>query len=275
MPAAITYRNVLTPVTLCIILVCAGTPAWAQKNNRRNDERRENERVKNAQEHLQQTQKNQSELSKQVKTAASAVTAAERTVKLARDKVRDEKENAEQRLDSKSGIPQLIEKLKVARADFEKLAAPIRESVHATEAWQAAELDAKEAQAEKSEVLETVKDLKERAPLLEPLEKRIAKPLDMETTAILADSSAKRASDTADKLKVQLDELRKKFPDSKIDEDPLVKKAKTALDDAEKKLQQAVRELQSNRSKLAKAQASVADAQRKLNQAKEADRKNK
>ncbi len=263
-------------IIFVIVSFCLNAPAWGQKNNnRKNDERRENERVKNAQEKLQSTQKQLADAVKDSKGAMQAVSAAEKVVLVSRDHVRDEKESAESRLDAKSGIPELIEELKKGRTAFAKLADPIRAKVHATEEWLKADDEANDAKARKSELLEEVKDLKEREAELKLLEPIIAKPMELEWKAIRSDKEALAASDNVDRLKLRLDDLRRKFPNSKIEEDPLVKKAKASLEQSEKKWKTALKEAQSAKARVAKLNASVADAQQQLAKAKEADRKNK
>ncbi len=253
------------------------SPEWAlaQKNNRKNDERRENERVKNAENKLDQVKKQVADNDKLIKTAGQNASLAEKNVKVARTRVQDEKEAAESRLDSKSGIPEVVQQLKVARTDFAKIADPIREKVHATQEWKLAEEAATEAKAEKQEVLELVKNLKEREEKLAPLEPLIAKPIELEEKAINEDKAARTASEKVASLKSKLEELRKKFPESKIEEDPLVKKAKQDLAEADKKLQSALREVASLRSKSLQLRKNLAEAQQQLARAKELDRLNK
>ena len=266
--AAVTF--ILAASLLMLILAQSG---YSQKNNRNQSaERRENQRVQQAQQHLKQAQKELADAQKQLRERLQSYRIAAKATESAKTKQLETKEAAEDRLADSLGIASAIEKLQAAREQLKTLSIPIIERLHSTRQWQQAKMEADQATAELDRTEEDL-ELSEanRLAKLKQLRATIRKPYDLELAAVAADPDGKRASDAVNAATDVVHQKRKAISPEKVMNDPKVLQATQELTKAEAQHQSAMKALAASRATAMKAQNQLLTAQTNLTQARRAD----
>ncbi len=91
---------------VAVVLLCASSFAFAQKDgNNRRDEKRENERVRNAEQDVSQARKRISELQNELRSQWKKLDSVHDKVTKSKEELRDARDAAESELGAKLGIP--------------------------------------------------------------------------------------------------------------------------------------------------------------------------
>ncbi len=245
----------------------------AQKGNTpKQDERKENERVAREERLVTDAKKDLSAIQKEWKAEMGRLEKSKLTLQQLKKRAREAREDAEDRLGEKMGIPDALTKVRKAGAALEEIAVSLREQVHLTPAW----LQSKEA----SEVAK-----KTRAALLEDeaqigidndaklndLSKLISKPIDVENEFIARDTNAIEATKRLAEQQAELDKKRKLLPTGDVEKDKKVMEVLNEIQKKEKERIEVEAKLKKAEREASKIQKQLAEAQLNLQKAKAAD----
>ncbi len=273
-------RSVLQIWMICLSLLLSSTfiqPVLAQrsnKNSERRDEQRENERVQRAQRELNEAQKQLRDKQSDLKAMVRKVDAAQDKLVAAKKTLRDVEDAVEAEIGASLGIPEAISQVSARRKEYDTLAKPILDALHAKSEWKTVQAEAEKAKADRESLRENVElEDDQRDQQLKILATIIQRPFDLEDKALAANADCVAAKKTVDEAAMKLAELRKKLSPGKVDAHPKVVAARKALEEAQKSLNKQEQALSSDRSAATKAQRAVVAAQNELNRAKQADAK--
>ena len=251
---------------------------YAQNKNQRDkqDEKQENERVERAQKSIRVEQQQLQPLLSDLRAAMRAQGQAEKELDAALAEVRLQREAAEERLEEKSGFPELLRKQRELRAKYALVTKPIIERVHSSSEWISAKKAADQGSAglgklTDDDTLDEDAFAKRRADL----NALITLPQSLEAKAIELDVDAKVLDTQIEANAAKLAVMRKTFDDGKVLSDPRVKSAIDASQKAKQALVSASEKAATVRSKISKQQASIARAIKELADAKQADAKDR
>ena len=254
-----------------LFLVACVSLSHAQKNPA--EEKREAERIKQAEQALNKARSEFSAAEKKFKTAVQAWHAAEQRVTKAKAGIDRARAAAEDQLEASTGLPQAIKAYEAAKQEFTKSAVPLRAEFQQSAAYLAAKAKAEEAAAEKEKLRNEVGlqggELTQR---LGELNRLIHSPQDLELAAVLQNAAAKTAYEQMQLAQKEAAALREKIKD-RLDNEPNVKRAVAEIADAVRDEQAAERAAGSARAAALREQQQVAAAQKHLNDAKAADRR--
>lgn len=246
----------------------------AQTQNKKNkqDEKRENERVEKAKKEVQQSQKELNGIIGDLRRQMSNWQKSEAALRAANTDYKRQREEAEEQMDEESGYPLLLRKIRETRVKLDVLSKPIIERVQKGSDWQAAKAKADAAKAQRKQVLDdaTVTESEQKLKL-EALDKEIVQPDRLQTQAIAADADAHKLQTMLDQQLDELEALRKKYPQSKIDSNPMVVKAKETLANSQRSLESEAKSLSAVRAKHNKQVSHLAAANQELVRAQQAD----
>ena len=252
--------------------VWAGPADGKNDKNRKQDEKRENQRVEKAKKDVQQNQNELNGLASDLRSQLAAWQKAEAGMRAAQTDLKRQREMAEEQLDDESGYPSLLRRIRETRVKLDAVSKPILESVQKSSEWLAARSEADLAKAEHRRLREDVSipdgELKGQ---LEKLEKVMQKPDRLAAQAVAAVPEARELQTTLDQQLEDLEELRRKYPQSKIDQNPKVVKAKESLAAAQRTLEGSAKTLASARTQYNKQLAQMAAAKDELARAQRAD----
>jgi len=250
----------------------------AQNKNQRakQDERKENERVERAQKAIRVEQQQLQPLLSDLRAALSVQGQAEKDLEAALAEIRIQREAAEERLEEKSGFPELLRKQRELRAKYERVTKPIVEQVQASSEWKSAKKEADQAIIARQNLADDgsldEESLEKRQANLDTLSKL---PQLLEAQAIDADDTAKPLHQQLDANAAKLADMRKKFDDNVVLADPRVKTTIETGQKAKQAVMSATEKTASIRSRVYKQQVSVARANKELAEAKQADAKDR
>lgn len=244
----------------------------SQNQKNKQDEKRENQRVEKAKKEVQQNQKELNEIVGDLRRQTSEWQKADAALRAANVDHKRRRETAEEQMGEESGYPKLLRSIRETRVKLDVVSKPIIERIQNGSSWQAAKAKADAARIERKRVLEDASLTDNQQKLkLESLDKTIAQPDLLQLQAIQADPEAQRLQALLDQQLEELEALRKKYPQSKIDTDPQVMKAKETLANAQKSLESEAKSLAALRSKHSKQIARLAAANQELARAQQAD----
>ncbi len=247
--------------------------ALAQTSNKqKQDERKENERVARANLAVTDAKRDLVAVQKELKAEMESQTKAALTLQLLKKKLRETREEAEDRLGAKIGIPEALAKVRNAGASRELIASKIRDEIHKSTSWIQADQASQDAKKKKAALLDDVEELgKDNDQQLAQLAKWILLPIALEDEAIAKDSNAIDATKRLAEEQAELDKKRKLLPKGEVDRDKKVVQVLSEMDKQEKVLSDIESKLRKVKSEANKVQRRLADAAMNLQKAKAAD----
>jgi hypothetical protein len=262
---------------LALIVSACSTPlsAYAQKNNRarQQDERNENERVTKAEHSLSDTKKDLAAIQKELRDESSRLEKHLLKLQQAKKNLRKTREDTEDRLGAKLGIPEALAKVRKAGAELEAVASKIRERVHADPVWN--QIKEESDSAKETRAALQLDDLEQNGSgnhkQLKDLLKSILRPQELENEAIAKDSIAMEASKQLAIHQEDLERLRKLLPEGEVDKDRKVIQALSEVANEEKEHKEIQLKVSKVKTEAIKIQNRFTEAQLNLQKAKAAD----
>ena len=266
-------RQVLVHLFACIAFLWAGTNLFGQNANKaKQDEKKENERVDKAERAVNETRKDFAAVQKELRSQSVQLEKLTHSLSEFRKRARQAREDAEDRLGAKIGIPAALAKVRAAGATLEQSAAKVRKEVHATNEWSLAKAAADQAKEARAAMLEDVNHAEdENKGQHDALLKLILKPLELENEAIAKDPSEVEAYKQLSQQQTELNKLRKLLPSGQVDRDREVVQALQAVEKKEKELSESESQLRRSKGEASKIQKRLVEAQLSLQRAKAAD----
>ncbi|MEQ1825473.1 MAG: hypothetical protein ABL921_05980 [Pirellula sp.] len=264
---------VLIPLGLFwTLFALPASQTFAQKNANARDEQRENQRVAEAERSLANVRKELSSIQKELQKDLNQLERQEAALIQLRKNVRQVREDVEDRLGDKLGIPEALKKVKAARTELDKATADVIASLGTQPEWKLAKSNADAAKAEKKKLLEDVEvEDDQREQKLRQLQEPITRLQAIEQDAIAKDSAATKATSSLKSALTELEELRKKLPKDKIESDPKVRQLEEEIDKKEKEINSTKVKIVKHRADASKAQRKLVQSQNNLRNAKAAD----
>jgi chromosome segregation ATPase len=257
---------------LVLLLAIFSEDACAQKKGNAADERKENQRVANAEREVAQLKKELSAIQKSVKEDLGQLAKRESALVQLRKNMRQVREDVEDRLGEKLGIPSALQAQRKASSEFDAASAKVIESLSTSPEWKAAKATADAAKEERKALLEDVElDDDARKVKLKKTQDAIDRLSSFEQDAIRKDPVAGKAQSTLQSAQSQLDQLRKQLPKDKIDADPKVVQLDKELQKLEKEIADSRRDVDKHRSTALSLQRKLVQAQSALQKARAAD----
>lgn len=255
-----------------LLLVINCDLAWAQKGANSRDERRENQRVAAAEKTLSEVKKELASIQNDLKREMGHLEKGEASLIQLRKAVRQAKEDAEDRLGDKLGIPKALQAVRSARETLDKASANVIASLANDASWKEAKPLADAARQIKKTLNEDVElDDEERELKLREANAQIAKLDAIEQEAIAKDPAAIKAKEGMLASQNELDTLRKKLPKDKIESDPKVVQLNRDIEKKEKELNNFKNAIAKLRMEASKTQRRFSQATMSLRNAKAAD----
>ena len=189
---------------------------------------------------------------------------------LLKKKARDAREEAEDRLGAKVGIPEALAKVRQARYALEEIAVNVREQLHKTPGWIQANEAGNQAKKEKERLREDGEQT-DNDDTIKDLGTVINKPLELENEAIARDPIAMDATKRLSTQQVELEKKRKLLQIGEVEKDRKVVQTISEIEKKEKEIVAIESKLKKVRSDASKIQKRVGDAQLSLQKAKVAD----
>jgi hypothetical protein len=249
------------------------TAAIAWQNNSA-QERRDDQRVKDAQQALSKAKDKLGDVQKEANKAADhhrKMSTEQRNAEVAAGK---EREAAMKRLQDSPQIKQAIGDEDKAKKEFERLADPILQATRATPEYKVLTDAAEKARRELGTVSNDRRlNPNQRATRLAELNREINAPNDAEKAAIAKDQPAAAAQRKWHDAQKKLTDLRNKDQGS-LEKDWQFARALKTVHEANRDLAKAQSDLERHQQEIQKQQREVAAKQQNLNQAQQADRQN-
>ena len=248
--------------------------AFAQKSNRarQQDERNENERVARAEHSLSEAKKALTAIQKELRAESARLEHCSQTLQHAKKVLRETREDVEDRLGAKLGIPEALAKVRKAGAELEAIAKKIRDRVHAAADWNQVKEDSEKAKDARDSLLDDMEQNdSENNNELKELLKRILRPQELENQAIAKDPAAIEASKQLAIQQEDLEKLRKLLPEGEVDKDRKVIHAMSEVAKEEKEHREIQLKISRVKAEVTKIQKRFAEAQSNLQKAKAAD----
>lgn len=252
-------------------------PAFADGQGKANskdkkDEQRENERVKQAQQALNQAQDKHKQAAREVTEASQRLTKAEAEKRQAIDKAQQLRKELEDQQEVRLGMPDLLKQQATAKKAFDAAARPVLEALQTTAPYSAALADAKAAHEE----LQAARRANPPAPGSDAgrstLVRRTLKPAELEKAALQANAAAQAARQQLSQVQEQVQAARAQAK-AAVENDSSLRKSLQELDQRNTAADKAKVELARDREKLAAAAAKVNQEREQLARAQAADRK--
>lgn len=268
------HRKIVGALCLGMLLV---SPAWAQKNNRnKQDEKRENERVADAQKEVREQQKDLSDAEQKLREAVRSSTSQVANLARAREQLRQTREQTADRLAKSMGIEAALERLKLAKMKLVEFKTPVIEKLHRSKEWVAATDAADKAQSEIDKLREDIElSDDDRKQKLDRLTKLVLRPDELDRQAVVETAEGKLLTDQVEAALAAIEKIRRAIPDEKVDADPAVVQAKKTLEKSEQELKKLTQNVSAQRNSVQKAQQQLQQSRQKLQQAQAADARDK
>jgi len=258
-------------IIVCTTLLTTNGSAFEQKGNSPNqDERKENERVDKAERSLAEVKKELSAIQKEFRSERGSLERSISALPQLKKKAREAREEAEDRLGVKVGIPDALTKVRQARAAVEEIAVIVRDQLHKSAGWIQANEAGNYAKKAREFLLDDVEQTDNDAKL-EELGSVINKPLELENEAVARDPIAMDATKRLTMMQAELEKKRKLLPIGAVEKDPKVLQAMNEIEKKEKAIVAIESKLSKVRSEASKIQKRFGDAQFSLQRAKAAD----
>jgi hypothetical protein len=266
-------RLVLVNLFVCAAFAWSGTNLYGQNGNKeRQDEKKENERVDKAERAVNETRKELVVVQKELRSQSTQLEKIVHSLGELRKRTREAREDAEDRLGAKIGIPAALSKVRVAGATLEQSAAKVRKEVHATNEWLLAKAAADQAKETRAAILEDANHIEdENNGPHDALLKLILKPLEIENAAIAKDPNSLEGEKHLAQQQSELNKLRKLLPSGQVDRDREVVQALQAVEKKEKELNEMESQFRKSKGEASKLQKRFVEAQLSLQRAKAAD----
>lgn len=262
--------SLILPLSICLL---PSAPAWAQKNIRnQQDEKRENQRVADAQKQVRVHQNDVNEAEQKLRSVMRSSGGLEAKLAHVRGELRETRERAADRLAKSMGIDAALAHLKDVRAQLATFSQPVLEKLHQSSAWIEAKKAADEAKQQADAVREDVQlSDEERTAKIKELTPQIVKPNELDRQTILDMPEGKRLTDEVTAALAAIEKIRKAIPDEKVDADPTVIQVKKSIEKAEQELKKHAQSVLTEREGVQKAQQRLVQSRQKLQQAQAAD----
>ena len=269
----IVNRILFAFLVACTCLLGSSGIAFGQKgNNSKQDERRENERVANAERALADAKKDLSAIQKDLRSEAVSLEKSALALRQLKKKAREVREEVEDRLGAKVGIPDALTKVRQAGTALEEISAKLREQLHVSPNWIQAKEAADRAKVAKAALLDDVEQVgNDNDDKLRPLQHLISKPMELENEFIAKDSTGSEAMKRLSEQQAELDKKRKLLPIGEVEKDRKVVQALSDITKKEKEIDEIEGKLKKMKAEAGKIQKRFADAQMNLQKAKAAD----
>jgi hypothetical protein len=240
----------------------------------RKDEKRENERVKKAEKEVSETKRELAEIQKKLKEKLRSIDAREDGLSKLLRAYRDAVDDAEQEIGASIGIPSAMAKVKENRKKLDEASVPLLAELHATPQWKKLLQEVEVAKQTKEELHENTEiEDSERDAKLSEIDRLLRKPSEVESNAIQQSPVCKPLQATLSKMVDELDILRKKISKDKVQSHPKVAQVSKRVEEAKKELASQRKELTTIRGNVAKGMKQLANAQAELTKARVADAK--
>lgn len=258
-------------IIVCTIVLVMDNNAFAQKGNSPNqDERRENERVAKAERSLAEVKKELSAIQKELRSEMGNLERSTSALPQLKRKAREAREEAEDRLGAKVGIPDALTKVRQARAVLDEIAMNVREQLHKTPGW----IQANEARIQAKKARELLLDDQEQTDndeKLIDLGTVINKPIELENEAIARDPIAIDATKRLSTQQAELEKKRKLLPSGEVEKDRKFVQGVSEIEKKQKEIVAIESKLKNVKSDASKIQRRYGEAQMSLQKAKAAD----
>ncbi len=273
MGEAIVNRIFFISTVLSVCLLVSSSIAFGQKgNNPKQDERRENERVANAERSLTDAKRDLSSIQKELRSEMVSLENSVLALRQLKKKAREVREEVEDRLGAIVGIPDALSKVRQAGTALEEISVQLREQLYKTPNWIQANAAADQAKVAKAAMLDDLEQAgNNNDAQLKPLLKLIGKPMELENEFIARDSTAIEATKRLAEQQAELDKRRKLLPSGEVEKDRKVIQALSEVAKKEKEIDEMEIKLKKKRTDAGRIQKQVADAQMNLQKAKAAD----
>jgi hypothetical protein len=267
----------ILPLAAVILLSAVPVTVIAQgkpkPNNNQQDERRENQRVKQAQQALDEAQEKHKEAAREVTAASQKLTKVEAEKRQAIDKAQEVRRQLEQQQEVRLGLPGLLKEQEAAQKIFDAAAAPVLAALKASQAYATAVADAKAAHAE----LQAARRENPSTSVgsdsdLSGLVRRTLKPAELEQAALVANPAAQGARGELAKVQERIQAAREKIR-SAVERDAALRGALEDLKQRNAAADKAKAELARSRERLAAAAGKVSQEREQLARAAAADRR--
>ena len=263
---------IISTIVIATFFVSEPMALGQKGNSQQQDERRENERVAKAQRTLDEVKKELSVIQKELKSEIGSLEKAKSALPQLKKKARESREDAEDRLGAKLGIPEVLAKVRQAGAVLEEISIKIREQIHSTTTWIQAKEAADQARKSKELLLDDLENVGNNIDdKLKDLASVIKKPLDLENEAIAKDAKATEATMQLSVQQSELDKKRKLLPTGEVEKDRKVVQAVSEIEKKEKEIVAFESNLRKVHGEANKIQRKFVDAQAGLQKAKAAD----
>ncbi len=240
----------------------------------RKDEQRENERVKKAEKDVNEAKRELTDIQKKLKEKLRSVDAREDGLGKLLRAYRDTVDDAEQEIGASIGIPGALAKVKESRKKLDEASLPVLAVLHATPQWKSLLQDVEAAKQKKQELNENAElEDSERDAKLSEIDRLLRKPSEVESNAIQQSPVCKPLQVTLSKTVDELDSLRKKISTDKVLSHPKVAQASKRVEEAKKELASQRKEFATIRGRVAKGIKQLTIAQTELTNARVADAK--
>jgi chromosome segregation ATPase len=242
-------------------------------NHNKKDEQRENQRVREAQQALDQAQDKHKEAQRNLTQAGKDLDKAEAAKRQAIDKAQQLRKQLQEQEELRLELPQLLQEQGSAQKSFDAVAEPLLAALRVTQPYLAALADAKRAHDELQKAKGAIKDPMPKAnPAVSALVKRTLKPSELETSALEADAAAQSARQKLSLVQAKIKAARDKAA-SAVENNPALRDALKDLDQKNDELDKAQSELERSRGRLAAAAAKVEQERKQVARAVAADRR--
>lgn len=255
-------------------LMMHGT-VYAQRNNSNSrDEKRENQRVREAEKEVGEARKKLSDAQRLVKDRLKVLEQSNAKIIEARRKYRDAEELAEEQFGKALGIPEAMAEVKALRKELDRLSEPVLARLHESKEWVVLSSTLEQRRKERDELLENSElDEPARTSKLAELSELFSKPVEMEEEAIQGVPECKSLADKLKSSVTDLDLLRKKISRDQVESHPKVKEAVKKIEQLTAENQRLEKEFASARSTANKAWRTLQAATQKMQKAKYEDAK--
>jgi chromosome segregation ATPase len=255
-------------ITVCVGVATAQNPK--KPNNQQQDEKRENQAVKEAQENVNDAQKSLREREKDVRDKLAQV----RSAIQARQNASNDLKKVEDRLEAQhaetTGLVAAREKLKSAQKDFDQKSSPVLDRLKTEPGYRAAQDALTKAKAAIRPDPDNPDADRKAAAAAHA--KAIEQVRDLERTAIDKVDELRSLRAKVDDAEAGVQAAKKKF-DRAVEKDPEMKSAKQAFDKAKLEEDKAEDAVAGAQRRVADARSKVAQAVQRFQQKKAQDLK--
>ena len=226
----------------------------------------------NAERSLADVKKDLSTIQKDLRAEIVSLEKSATALRLLKKKAREVREEAEDRLGAKVGIPDALSKVRQAGTAMEEISRNLEEQLHKMPNWIQAKEAAEKAKVAKSALMDDLEQVgNNNDDKLIPLQRTISKPMELEEEFIAKDAAASEAMKHLSERQAELEKKRKLLPSGEVEKDRKVVQALGEVTKKEKEIDDMESKLRKLKSEAGKIQKRFADAQMNLQKAKAAD----